>query len=70
MGFKNKKYQIILQSVLKEKLNASLYIPSCTWEVTVNINFMAKLPEDNSKSNNKESLPKFTLQKAPCEVNC
>lgn len=47
MGFK--KHQIFLQGVIKEKLNASQYIPSCTWEVTVNINFMGRLPEEKAK---------------------
>lgn len=61
MGFKNKNHHIIPPSVIKEKLNASLYIPSFTWELTVNINFMGKVPEDNSKRNNKECLPKSAL---------
>lgn len=65
-----KKIQIILHSGIKEKFNASQYIPSCTREVTVNINFTGRLPEDNIKRNNIKTLPKLTLGKEYSEVDC
>lgn len=61
---------ITLHCVIKEKFNASYYIPSHSREATANINFMGRLPEDNRKRHHIKPLPKLTLGKAYFEEDC